>query len=54
VKLGILRRGGLSATGTLVLDADPALSIVDLAAAGGTLTESQKAFREAWLSSRVK
>jgi len=52
VKLGITRRGGLSATGTLVLEADPAVSIVDLAA-GGTLTDAQKSFRDAWLGSRV-
>jgi predicted metalloprotease with PDZ domain len=54
VKLGILRRGGLTATGTLVIAADPALTIVDLAAGGGSLTGAQKSFRDAWLSSKVK
>ena len=54
VKLGIQRRGGLAATGALVLEGDPLLTIVDLAAGGGTLTEAQKTFRDAWLSSRAK
>ncbi len=54
VKLGILRRGGLTGTGTLVLEADPNLTVADLTAGGGTLTEAQKAFRDAWLSSKVK
>ena len=52
VKLGILRRGGLTATGTLVIEADPNLQIVDMGTAA--LSESQKAFREAWLGSKVK
>ena len=52
VKLGILRRGGLTATGTLVLEADPALTVVDLAIGGGTLTDAQKSFRDAWLNSK--
>ena len=54
VKLGILRRGGATATSTLVLEGDPTLTIVDLATGGGTLTESQKAFRDAWLGSKAK
>jgi len=54
VKLGITRRGGLAATGTLVLEADPALTVVDVAAAGGSLTEAQKAFRDAWLGTKAK
>ena len=54
VKLGIMRRGGLMATGTLTLEADPGLTVVDLAAGGGTLTDAQKVFREAWLGSKVK
>jgi predicted metalloprotease with PDZ domain len=54
VRLVILRRGGLTATSTLVLESDPSLTVVDLAANGGTLTETQKAFRDAWLGSKVK
>jgi len=54
VKLGILRRGGATATSTLVLEGDPTLTIVDLATGGGTLTESQKSFRDAWLGSKAK
>lgn len=51
VKLGILRRGGLVANGTLTIEADPNLSIADL---GPNLTDAQRSFREAWLGSRVK
>ncbi len=54
VKLGITRRGGLAATGTLVIEADPSVTIVDVAAAGGSLTDAQKAFRDAWLGSKAK
>ena len=54
VKLGILRRGGLAATSTLVLEGDPTLTIVDLAAGGGPLTDAQKLFRDAWLGSKAK
>lgn len=53
VRLGITRRGGLAATGTLVLEADPSLAIVDLAANGGAITDAQKSFRDAWLGSKV-
>ena len=54
VKLGITRRGGLAATGTLVIEADPSVTIVDVDAAGGSLTDAQKAFRDAWLGSKAK
>ena len=49
---GNKKRGGLTATGTLVIEADPNLQIVDMGTAA--LSESQKAFREAWLGSKVK
>ena len=29
-------------------------NVVDLAVGGGTLTDAQKSFRDAWLSSKVK
>ena len=51
VKLGIMRRGGLMATGTMTLEADPSLTVVDL---GADMTAAQKAFREAWLSSKAR
>jgi predicted metalloprotease with PDZ domain len=51
VKLGILRRGGLTAGGTMTLEADPTLQIVDL---GANMSDAQKAFREAWLSSKSR
>jgi len=54
VKLGIMRRGGLTATGTLVVETDPNLMIIDLAANGGSLTDAQKTFRDAWLASKIK
>ena len=53
VQLGIQRRGGARTTRTLVVEEDPALTIVDLAT-GGTLTPAQKTFRDAWLGSRQK
>ena len=54
VKIGILRRGGLTASGTMTIEVDPAPQVVDSAAGGGSLTEAQKAFREAWLGSKVR
>ena len=54
VKLGIMRRGGLTAYGTLVVETDPNLMIIDLAANGGSLTDAQKTFRDAWLASKIK
>lgn len=51
VRLGVLRRGGLTATVTLTLEADPSLQIVDL---GNGMTGAQKAFRDSWLSSKAK
>jgi predicted metalloprotease with PDZ domain len=51
VKLGILRRGGQMAAGTLTIEADPALQIADL---GTNMTDAQRAFRESWLSSKIR
>lgn len=53
VQLGIQRRGGAKVTKTLVIEEDPALTIVDLATSGG-LTPAQKTFREAWLGSKQR
>ena len=43
------RQRGVDRTAPVRLAADPALQIVRTEAAGGTLTDGQKAFREAWL-----
>lgn len=51
IKLGILRRGGINASGTLVLEGDPGLTIADL---GTAMTDAQKQFRENWLGSKIK
>jgi predicted metalloprotease with PDZ domain len=48
------RRGGATGTASITLAEDPALDIVPVESAGGTLTADQKAFREAWLGSKVK
>jgi predicted metalloprotease with PDZ domain len=47
------RRGGATGTATVVLEEDPALDVVTVEAAGGTLTSEQRAFREAWLGSKA-
>jgi predicted metalloprotease with PDZ domain len=48
------RRGGETKTTTLTLKPNPALVVIDVEAAGAQLTGMQKAFREAWLGSKVK
>lgn len=52
--IAFTRRSGEQATGTLVLQEDPALEFVPVERAGGTLAPAQKAFREAWLGSKVR
>ncbi len=54
VRLVVRRRNGQIVTTTATLVADPALQVVPVEVTGGTLTESQKALRDAWLGSRVK
>ena len=54
VELGILRRDGTNVTVTVRLKADPALQSSSVESTGGTLTDAQKGFREAWLGSKVK
>ena len=51
VKLGIMRRGGLVAAGTLTIEADPSLAITDLSP---NISDAQKVFREAWLGTHVR
>ena len=43
---------GRPVTVTVVLEQDPRLEIVTLEAAGGRPTDAQRAFRDAWLTSR--
>jgi len=52
--LVVRRRGGQTATTTVTLKPNPALAVIDVEAAGATLTAAQKAFREAWLGTKVK
>ncbi len=56
VMLVVLRRDGSTATKRMTLRQDPTAQQVvpNESLAGGTLTEVQKAFRAAWLSSKVK
>lgn len=48
------RRGGATGTTTITLKEDPGLEVVTVESTGGTLTPDQKAFRDAWLGSKVK
>jgi predicted metalloprotease with PDZ domain len=48
------RRGGATGKATITLREDPSLETVTVESTGGTLTAEQKAFREAWLGSKVK
>ncbi len=41
-------------SGTLALMANPRLEVVPVEEAGGTLTEAQRSFRDAWLNSRQR
>jgi predicted metalloprotease with PDZ domain len=45
---------GTERSGRVVLGEDPAMELVPLEATGGTPTTAQVAFRDAWLTSRVK
>jgi predicted metalloprotease with PDZ domain len=47
------RRDGRVVNTTATLAADPALQIAPIERAGGVLTAAERAFREAWLGSRV-
>jgi len=51
VALVIVHRGDVQRTTTLTLKADPALQTVDL---GDSMTAEQRAFRQAWLGTKVR
>jgi predicted metalloprotease with PDZ domain len=53
VRLEVERRDGARVTTTATLAADPTLQLVDVAGAG-TLSAEQRAFRRAWLGSRIE
>jgi predicted metalloprotease with PDZ domain len=48
------RRGGATGTAAIVLKEDPSLEAVSVESTGATPTPDQKAFRDAWLGSRIK
>jgi predicted metalloprotease with PDZ domain len=52
--LVLRRRGNQTATTTVTLKPNPALAVIDVETAGATLTPAQKAFREAWLGTKLK
>ena len=52
--LVLRRRGNQTATTTVTLKPNPALAVIDVETAGATLTLAQKAFREAWLGTKLK
>ncbi|MCC7185782.1 MAG: hypothetical protein IT185_06045, partial [Acidobacteria bacterium] len=52
--LTIRRRGNQSVTTAITLRPNPTLQVLDVEAAGAALTPGQKAFREAWLGTKVK
>lgn len=52
--LTVRRRGNQTVTTTVTLKANPALTVIDAAEAGAPLTEQQKAFRAAWLGTKVR
>jgi predicted metalloprotease with PDZ domain len=52
--LKFVRRSGETVNTTITLDEDPRIEVVPVEKTGGTLTEDQKRFREAWLSSQQK
>lgn len=54
LKISFKRRTGAATTATMTLREDPALEAVLLEDTGATPTSAQKAFRDAWLGSRIK
>jgi predicted metalloprotease with PDZ domain len=54
VAVSFKRRGGATGTSRIVLKEDPALEAVTIESTGGVLAADQKAFRDAWLSSKIK
>lgn len=54
VKLTVRRRDGATIETTVTVKADPALQVLPIEQAGGTLSDAQRAFRASWLGTRVK
>jgi predicted metalloprotease with PDZ domain len=54
LQITLKHRGGATGTATITLKEDPSLEAVTVESIGGTLTAEQKAFRDAWLGSKVK
>jgi predicted metalloprotease with PDZ domain len=50
--IGFRRRGGATGTTVITITEDPSLEAVPVESTGGTLTDEQRAFRQAWLGSR--
>ena len=53
IRVEFLRRGK-PVTSTITFAEHPGLELATIESAGGTLTDAQKAFREAWLGTKVK
>ena len=53
VELVFKRRGGQEVRAKTTLTEDPRLEVVPIEKSGGTLTDAQKRFRDAWLNSKV-
>ena len=51
ITLVVVHRGGVTQTLTLTLQADPTVTVADL---GTAMTPAQRAFRDAWLGSKVR
>jgi predicted metalloprotease with PDZ domain len=54
IAVSFRRRGGATASATIVLGENPAMEAVAVESAGGTLTAAQKRFRQAWLGSKAR
>ena len=54
VTLAVRRRDGRTFNATVVVGADPRVTIAPVETTGATLTPAQSAFRRAWLGSRVQ
>lgn len=54
VPLGFVRRSGETVNATLTLDEDPRIEITPVERTGGVLSDDQRGFRSAWLSSLQK
>ena len=54
IAITMKRRDGATVNKTLAVKQDPAFNFVQTETVGGTLTPAQKAFRDAWLGTKVK